>query len=203
MKNLVLLFLVLITVSCGHGKEELLGETEWQRETNAMFKDASKSPLKKKDLKHFKSLDFFKYDSIYRVEARLKRTPDSKWFKMKTTTNETTDERVYGILSFELKGQTHQLNVYQSKESTAFGTINKNLFLPFLDNTNGETSYSGGRYINLTIPDGDLITIDFNTAYNPYCAYNENYSCPIVPRENYVPVKIEAGLKDYVKPNVN
>ena len=199
MRQLLLLCLVLITVSCGPGKEELLGETEWQRKTNAMFKDASKSPLKKQDLKRFKSLDFYKYDSIYRVEARLKRTPDSKWFKMKTTTEEETDERVYGILSFELKGKIHQLNVYQSKSSTAFGKMDKSLFLPFLDDTNGETSYSGGRYINLTIPENDTIIVDFNEAYNPYCAYNENYSCPIVPRVNYVPVKIEAGLKAFKK----
>lgn len=199
MKHLLLLGLVMISVSCGPGKEELLGETEWQRKTNAMFKDASKSPLKKKDLKTFKSLDFFKYDSIYRVEARLKRTPDSEWFKMKTTTDDVSEERVYGILSFELKGKTHQLNVYQGKESMAFGKIDNSLFLPFLDDTNGETSYAGGRYINLTIPKSDTIVIDFNEAYNPYCAYNEKYSCPIVPRENYVPVKIEAGLKAFKK----
>lgn len=200
MKNLVLLLLLVFTLSCNSGKEQLLGETEWQKQMNADFKDASKSPLKKKDLKQFKSLDFFKYDSIYRVEARLKRTPNSQWFKMKTTTDEESDERIFGVLSFQLKGKNHQLNVYQGKELMKTEGFEDYLFLPFLDDTNGETSYAGGRYVDLSIPESDTIIIDFNEAYNPYCAYNEKYSCPIVPRENYVPVKIEAGLKNYVKP---
>ena len=71
------------------------------------------------------------------------------------------------------------------------------LFLPFLDATNGIETYGGGRYIDLSIPQGNQLTIDFNTAYNPYCAYNEKYSCPIVPRENYLPLKINAGVKRF------
>jgi uncharacterized protein (DUF1684 family) len=71
------------------------------------------------------------------------------------------------------------------------------LFLPFLDNTNGDTTYGGGRYIDLRIPEGDTIEIDFNKAYNPYCAYNSRYSCPIVPRENYLDTNIEAGVKKF------
>lgn len=199
MKSLLVVFLLVFIVSCNQGKEQLLGETEWQRKTNATFKDASKSPLKKKDLKRFKSLDFYKYDSIYRVEARLKLTPDSKWFKMKTTTNEESDERIYGILSFELKGKAYQLNVYQGKELMTTEGYEDYLFLPFLDDTNGSESYGGGRYIDLRIPTGDTMVIDFNTAYNPYCAYNEKYSCPIVPRENYLSLKVEAGVKAFKK----
>ena len=71
------------------------------------------------------------------------------------------------------------------------------LFLPFLDDTNGEESYGGGRYIDLKIPEGDQMTIDFNTAYNPYCAYDAKYSCPIVPRENYMDVEVRAGVKAF------
>ena len=73
------------------------------------------------------------------------------------------------------------------------------LFLPFLDDTNGEESYGGGRYIDCRIPEGDTIEIDFNKAYNPYCAYNENYSCPIVPRENYLAIEVKAGVKVFKK----
>ena len=73
------------------------------------------------------------------------------------------------------------------------------LFLPFLDNTNGVTSYGGGRYIELRISKGDSIEIDFNSAYNPYCAYNEKYSCPIVPRENYLDIEVKAGVKAFKK----
>ena len=101
-------------------------------------------------------------------------------WKMKTTTDRVSDERVYGVLSFELNGKAFELNVYQGKELMNSEKYKDYLFLPFLDNTNGEGSYSGGRYIDLRIPEGDTMIIDFNTAYNPYCAYNELFSCPIV-----------------------
>jgi uncharacterized protein (DUF1684 family) len=71
------------------------------------------------------------------------------------------------------------------------------LFLPFSDVTSGDQSYLGGRYIDLKIPEGDLITIDFNKAYNPYCAYNSDYSCPLVPLENDLNVAIKAGVKKF------
>ena len=71
------------------------------------------------------------------------------------------------------------------------------LFLPFLDATNGIETYGGGRYIDLTIPESNQITIDFNKSYNPYCAYNEKFSCPIVPRENYLSLKVNAGVKRF------
>lgn len=118
---------------------------------------------------------------------------------MKTTTDEESDERIFGVLSFQLKGRNHQLNVYQGKELMTTEGFEDYLFLPFLDDTNGETSYAGGRYLDLRIPKNDLIILDFNEAYNPYCAYNERYSCPIVPRENYIPLKIEAGIKAFKK----
>ena len=73
------------------------------------------------------------------------------------------------------------------------------MFLPFLDNTNGEETYGGGRYIDLQFPEGGELVIDFNKAYNPLCAYNEKYSCPIVPLENYLELKVEAGVKAFEK----
>ena len=199
MKNLTLLLLLITTLSCAQEKRPVLGDTEFQREINAEYKDASKSPLKDKDRKTFTTLDFFKFDSTYVVKASLKRTPNTDWFNMKTTTSRVSKERVFGILSFELKGKQFQLNVYQGKDLMLEAGYEDYLFLPFLDQTNGLESYGGGRYIDLKIPNGDVIEIDFNTAYNPYCAYNENYSCPIVPRENYLKTKIEAGVKAFDK----
>ncbi len=73
------------------------------------------------------------------------------------------------------------------------------LFLPFLDETNGDESYGGGRYVEARIPAGDTLIINFNEAYNPYCAYNERYSCPIVPRANYINTRIKAGVKAFDK----
>ena len=180
-------------------KEPLLGDTEWQRKMNSDFKDASESPLKDKDRMTFRALDFFEFDSTYTVVATLKRTPDSKWFKMKTTTNRMSKERVFGILSFKLNEKEYQLNVYQGEDLMTKEGFEDYLFLPFLDNTNGETSYGGGRYIELRIPEGDEIIIDFNKAYNPFCAYNAKYSCPIVPRVNYIDEEIKAGVKAYAK----
>ena len=89
--------------------------------------------------------------------------------------------------------------MYQNQDLTKKDGFDNYLFLPFLDDTNGEESYGGGRYIDLRIPKNDELVIDFNKAYNPYCAYNEKYSCPIVPRENYLALKVEAGVKVFKK----
>ena len=123
--------------------------------------------------------------------------PNTPYFEMKTTTNRVAKERVFGILSFTINGQLLKLNVYQSEPEIDSDADSDYLFLPFLDATNGETSYGGGRYIDLTIPTTDELIIDFNKAYNPYCAYNEKYSCPIVPRENYLALEIRAGVKRF------
>ena len=199
MKSFLLLIILISTLSCAQSKKPILGETEFQRELNAEYKDATSSPLKDKDRKHFEGLDFFKYDSSYVVLAHLKRTPDTEWFDMQTTTSRVSPERVYGILTFELKGETYSLNVYQGKDVIKREGLEDYLFLPFIDDTNGEESYGGGRYIDLRIPEGDTITIDFNKAYNPYCAYNEKYSCPIVPRVNYLALNVRAGVKAFEK----
>ena len=166
---------------------------------NADFKDATKSPLKDTDRKKFKGLEFFKFDSIYMVKASLMRTPEAKPFKMKTTTERLPDYVKYGVVSFELNGEKHELNIYQNLGLLEKPGYEDYLFLPFLDNTNGEESYGGGRYVEARIPEGNEVLIDFNTAYNPYCAYNEKYSCPIVPRENTLNTRIESGVKAFKK----
>ncbi|MDG5492556.1 DUF1684 domain-containing protein [Psychroserpens sp. SPM9] len=199
MRFYLFCLLLVSTLSCAQEKTPIAGDTEFQKEINAEYKDATSSPLKAKDRKNFKGLDFFKFDSTYVVTATLKRTPDSEWFKMQTTTSRVSDERVYGVITFQIHKTTYTLNVYQGKNLMKTAGFEDYLFLPFLDNTNGETSYGGGRYIDLRIPEGDSIVIDFNKAYNPYCAYNEKYSCPIVPRENYLDVEIKAGVKAFKK----
>ncbi len=197
MRTLIYLIVFVSISSCVQEKQSLLGDTEFQKTINAEYKDATTSPLKDKDRKAFRGLDFFEFDSVYRVKAHIKKTPNSEFFAMKTTTSRVSQERVYGVLSFIIKDKTYQLNVYKAKE--AEDGYEDYLFLPFLDHTNGDTSYGGGRYIDLRIQEGDTMVIDFNKAYNPYCAYNEKYSCPIVPRENYLDVKIEAGVKKFNK----
>lgn len=198
-KYILFFFGCIVFNSCGQEKRPILGETAYQKEQNAKFKDATTSPLKDKDRKVFKGLDFFKFDSAYVVTASFKRTPNEKVFKMKTTTDRTPEYMKYGELNFNLKGKNFTLNIYQNQGLIEEEGYEDYLFLPFLDETNGLESYGGGRYIDAKIPNGDAMIIDFNKAYNPYCAYNDKYSCPIVPRENYLKTRVEAGVKAFEK----
>ncbi|MDD7884954.1 DUF1684 domain-containing protein [Flavivirga sp. 57AJ16] len=194
----MLLFLVSL-FSCAQEKKPILGETAFQRKINAEYKDATTSPLKAKDRKHFEGLDFFEFDSAYVVKAQFKRTPNEKSFKMKTTTTRLPEYVKYGELTFDLKGESFSLNIYQNLGLVEKEGYKDYLFLPFLDETNGLESYGGGRYIDARIPEGHTMIIDFNKAYNPYCAYNDKYSCPIVPRRNYLKTRVEAGVKVFGK----
>ena len=189
--------LFFIFLNCSEKKPASIGETPWQIKMNNNFKDASKSPLEPNDLKNFQGLAFFPFDKQYIVQASLKKSKDTLWFNMITNTDRVSKERVYGVVHFTLKGKTHQLNVYQSEENLSSKDYKNYLFLPFLDLTNSHTTYGGGRYIDLTIPTGNKLIIDFNKAYNPLCVYNKKYSCPIVPRENFINDKVEAGVMKF------
>ena len=200
MKHTITLILCAVfLVGCAQKKRPIQGETEFQRELNAQYKDASTSPLKEEDRKSFTGLDFFKFDSIYVVTAQFIRTPNENPFKMKTTTDRLPVYVKYGELLFSLKGEDFKLNIYQNQGLIEQEGYEDYLFLPFLDETNGLESYGGGRYIDAKIPKGNTMVIDFNQAYNPYCAYNDTYSCPIVPRDNYLRIRIEAGVKAFKK----
>ncbi|WP_242135379.1 DUF1684 domain-containing protein [Aestuariivivens marinum] len=200
MKHTITLILCAVfLVGCAQKKRPIQGETEFQRELNAQYKDASTSPLKEEDRKSFTGLDFFKFDSIYVVTAQFIRTPNENPFKMKTTTDRLPVYVKYGELLFSLKGEDFKLNIYQNQGLIEQEGYEDYLFLPFLDETNGLESYGGGRYIDARIPKDDTMVIDFNQAYNPYCAYNDTYSCPIVPRDNYLRIRIEAGVKVFKK----
>ncbi|MEX0721162.1 MAG: DUF1684 domain-containing protein [Balneolaceae bacterium] len=172
---------------------------EFREELNADFKDPGESPLTEEDFADFSSLDFFPIDLTYHINARFIRTSDQKPFKMATTTERSPVYEKYGEAHFTLKGQNIALNIYQSHELRETEEYRDYLFLPFTDETNGEETYGGGRYLELWIPEADTITVDFNKAYNPYCVYNYKYSCPLVPDNNHIPLKINAGVKDYNK----
>jgi uncharacterized protein (DUF1684 family) len=186
-------------MSCGDQRHAASQETVFQKELNAEFKDATTSPLTESDLKSFKGLDFFPFDSTYVVDAVLTRTPDSDWFDMPTTRVRIDQYRIFGILDFKIEGQAYALEVYQSERLMQTEAYANHLFLPFLDKTNGIETYGGGRYMDLDIPSTDTISLDFNKAYNPYCAYNSEYSCPLVPLQNYLTREIKAGVKKFTK----
>lgn len=202
MRNLFWICLLVCFAACSEGKRPLAGETEYQKKLNSLYKDASTSPLKKKDLKDFRGLDFYPVDSAFVVTAKLERTPDAPIFKFPRTLGDKVDYLQYGILTFNIKGKELQVPLYRSIDDLRSIKNRDQLFLPFTDETSGDGSYGGGRYLNLfeskIRPDNTLV-LDFNNTYNPYCAYNENYSCPIVPRKNYLDVAITAGVKDFKK----
>jgi len=200
MKQILLTCLIVFLVSCNSNKKRAaIGLSEFQIELNNEYKDASKSPLKEADLKNFKGLDFFPINENVKVTAHLEKIPNSEFFFMKTTTDRLAEERVYGILTFTLEGREFKLNIYQGKKLMNTKGFQDYLFLPFTDKTNGISSYSGGRYMDLRITDGDSIELDFNKAYNPYCAYNSKYSCPIVPKENHLDFEMNAGVMAFKK----
>lgn len=175
----------------------------FQEELNKEFTSEEESPLTPKDFKVFKELDFFDIDTTYSVTAEFVRTPYETPFIMKTTTDREPIYVKFGEAHFTLQEKEWTLNIYQNQGLKTQSEYEDYLFLPFTDLTNGETSYGGGRFIDLKIPEGDIILIDFNMAYNPYCAYSARYSCPIPPEENHLELEIPVGVKKYDIHEVN
>ncbi len=171
----------------------------FQERLNIDFASEETSPLTPKDLEHFKALDFFEIDTSFCIRAKFIRTPYETPFVMKTTTGREPLYVKYGEAHFTLQQKSYILNIYQNQGLKTQPEFEDYLFLPFTDLTNGELSYAEGRFIDLKIPEKEFIMIDFNTSYNPYCAYNERYSCPIPPEENHLDIKIPVGVKKYKK----
>lgn len=169
----------------------------FQKEINAEYADVNQSPLKENDFKRFTSLQFFDVNLVYCVEAKFTRTPDERPFIMPTTSSRKPEYVKYGEVLFTMKEKPIKLNIYQSIDLSKTEKYKNHLFLPFTDLTNGVKTYGGGRYLDLEIPKGNTITIDFNKAYNPYCAYNEKYSCPIPPKENDIKIEVFAGVRKF------
>lgn len=188
-------FLYLGIISFGQEQFNKRSVKKFQKELNEHYANPEKSPLLKKDLKTFKSLDFFKPNKKYFVKALFIRTPDEQPFEMPTSTDRKPLYVKYAEVHFELDGQKLKLDVFQNVEMSRIPLYKNSLFLPFTDLTSGNTTYGGGRYLDLTIPETEVMYIDFNMAYNPYCAYNYKYSCPIPPPQNDLNVEIKAGVK--------
>lgn len=147
-----------------------------------------------------KQMHFFDINKKYRVVAKLEKKENGQWFQMATSGRIKQIYRVYGVLSFKIGDTAVQLNVYQSQGLMQSEQYKNYLFLPFTDATTGNETYDSGRYIDLTIADiqNNQVVIDFNKAYNPYCAYVSGvYNCPIPPKENRLSIAIKAGEKKY------
>jgi len=194
------IFLLTFFLACLTG----FGQQTWQEavqkereERDAEFADPERSILKEEDLAHFKGLDYFPIQDKYRVKVKVKKIKRGKTFQMKTSTDRLPLYRPYALVTFEVDGEIRTLTVYQNIELTKNPEYQDYLFIPFTDDTSGNESYGGGRYLDLRIAELKEGYIDFNRAYNPYCAYNSKFSCPIPPSENTLDLRIEAGVKKF------
>jgi len=147
-------------------------------------------------------ISFFPVNEKYRMTCRFERTMNSPWFRMESSGPIKKNYRVYGIIHFTINDTAVTLNIYQSQDLMTTKEYKDHLFIPFTDATSGEETYESGRYIDLEIKDitNENVLIDFNKAYNPYCAYvSGKYNCPVPPAENRLIVAIRAGEKSFGK----
>ncbi|HEX8425929.1 DUF1684 domain-containing protein [Hymenobacter sp.] len=178
-------------------EEHIKKVAKFQAELNAEYKDASRSPLPAAERQKFKSLPFFPVDYAACVETRFVRDSSQAPFEMQTSNGRKPLYRKYGEVHFSYNGRPQHLTVYQSLDLLRTKDYQDYLMVPFTDQTNGHSSYGGGRYLDLRIgqiKNGQLV-LDFNCAYNPFCAYSSAYSCPVPPAENRLQVAIEAGVR--------
>lgn len=149
------------------------------------------SPLSREQRGRFAGLSYFPPDRILTVETDLLPSPYAdEEVKMATTGGSEQIYRRAGIIRFEVGGELAQLTLFASEGS-------HELFLPFRDATSGKESYGAGRYVDVDVPKDGRVVLDFNLAYNPYCAYNDAWTCPLPPTENWLRVPIRAGERAY------
>jgi uncharacterized protein (DUF1684 family) len=188
--------LLAALLSCGHA----IGQTAYKDSLHSYIDDYVQhhDVVKGDDKKYFQ---FFPIDESYRVVADFEKAKDSKWFLIETSGHEKKMYRVYGTVSFTIHDTLVRLNLYQSQNLMADPEYKDYLVLMFTDGTSGNESYDVGRYLDFTLTDikNNKVIIDFNKAYNPYCAYTKGYNCPIPPRDNNISISIRAGEKNYGK----
>lgn len=164
---------------------------------DSLLKAANDSPLDPRDKKNMQALDYFDVDPAYKVNAKLEHFATPIPIKMEVSSGAEEDYFKIGKVVFNLKGRSCSLVVYQNAKFINDPQLKNTLFLPFNDSTNGKETYHGGRFMDIDYEGKDDLVIDFNNAYNPYCAYSNNYTCPVPPEENKLPFRVEAGEKKF------
>ena len=168
----------------------------FQKTLNTEYLNPDESPLRGENFTSFTVHPFFPIDLKYRVSAGFEKLENRPVFEFPTSSGKSKTYKAYGTADFILDGKKYELTIYQSQDLIKIAEYKDHLFLPFGDLTNNEETYGGGKYLDLKIPKTDQIILDFNQSYQPFCAYNAyDYSCPIVPQQNKLPVRIEAGVK--------
>jgi len=191
------LLIFSVMQSCGEqsDSESIVSQIRQDRqEKNQYFQADSSSPLLPEQRQDFTGLRYYPVDLDYRVETQIREYPSKDTVEMTTTKDRKQSYLRWGWFDFTIHGKTDTLNVYKPVEMP--NDYPPYFFIPFYDRTNNKTTYGGGRYLDTKIHDSNDYVIDFNRAYNPYCAYDhERWSCPIPPMENRVNFAVEAGEK--------
>ncbi|HHH81758.1 MAG TPA: DUF1684 domain-containing protein [Chloroflexi bacterium] len=157
---------------------------QWVLQRDEFFRMSPHSPLTPEQKRHFEGLKYFPENPSLRLELKPEWMPEGDWVQIQTNTGQVQSYERYARVRFEVDGEPAELTIFRNEHG---------LFLPFADALAGVETYGAGRYMDPEeLPDGRL-RVDFNYAYNPYCAYNENWSCPLTPAENRVQVPIRAG----------
>jgi len=170
--------------------------TQERREKDQFMKQSDDSPFKAEAREKFNGLRYFEPDPDYKVGARLVREKGNNTIEIATNDGKIEAYLKFGYAEFLLNGHMGRLLILKLRSSQDPNSF----FIPFGDKTSAIQTYGAGRYIDLEFnPGSQSITLDFNLAYNPYCAYNEAYSCPLPPRENLLKIAILAGEKNYEK----
>lgn len=161
-----------------------------REEKDEFMRTSDDSPFKGKE---FLSLKYYPADPAYKVMANVKQLETRELLELTTSDGKKEQYQKFATVEFEIKGERQQLTLLRQ----AGPGMQSVTFLAFADATSGETTYGGGRYLDIAVKNARQVTLDFNKAYNPYCNYNETFSCPLPLRENILDVAIEAGEKTY------
>lgn len=185
-------FLSLFIFSCnGIDQAYLDSILSHRNSTNHTFFNPQTTPLDSNKVKTFTGLKYFEVNPKYKVTATLTKYAEMPNFNLPHSHNATKPYKQYGKLNFSLNGNDFELTVLEAvikKEE-----YKNYLLICFTDLTTGKETYNAGRYLDIEIPKTNLVDLDFNLAYHPYCLYNSIYTCPIPPKENFINTKIEAG----------
>jgi len=196
--KLNVLLAILLFVSFG---ETLRAQTTYMDSIQSWRKNYIETHELLKTPEERSLLRFYPLDPAYRIECEFQPLPNSPWSPMMTSGAKPQMARKYGLLTFKVHDTLLHVTVFQMQALMANEATKDYLFVGFTDATSAIDTYGAGRYIDCAIGDihGNSMVLDFNKAYNPYCAYKTGYNCPIPPRENDLPVAILAGEKNYGK----
>ena len=195
--SIVLCLVLIMGVSCTQNSQEKNNHKTqvelFRKQKDEEYKIPEKTMLTEELMKDFVGLKYFPIDYKYKIKAQLIKLEDLPKIEIKTSTGKILNYMIFGKLKFSIDNKPYELSVYQSARLNGSNKKKGVLFVPFTDLTSGQETYGGGRYLVLDIPEGNEINIDFNMAYNPFCVYNPEHSCPIPPSENHLQIKIPVG----------